>query len=86
MADPLYMKHYAEAAGFLAALPLDDIRCLRAARTLDDLKLDLLALVQGLEAFVLDRGEMNEHVAAVFPLDKSVPFFSAEPFDFTNHD
>ena len=81
-------KNPAFGAGFLfthlLSRFLNDVRRLRAARPFDDLELHVLALIQGLETLVLNGREVDEYVAAIFSFNEAVPFFCAEPFDFTN--
>jgi len=58
---------------------------LRSASAFDDVELDRLAFFQGFEAFLLDGGEMNEHVAASFAFDEAVPFLCVKPFYSSLH-
>ena len=64
---------------------LDDVGSLRATRTFDNLELDILTLIERLEAFVLDCGEMDEYIIAAFARDEAVAFLRTEPFYFANH-
>src|SRR3990170_6698570 len=56
-----------------------DVGRLLAFRAVHDLELDRLALVQGLEALALDRGEVDEHVLPGLARDEPVALLVAEP-------
>ena len=63
-----------------------DLVGLRALRTLDDVKLDALILVQHPEAIHLDSGVMNKYVAfgSVYR-NKAEAFFRVEPLNRAGH-
>jgi hypothetical protein len=54
---------------------------LQTLGTFLDFELDLLSLGQGVEAFTLDRGVMNENVLLTFTRDKAIPLAIVEPLD-----
>jgi len=56
-----------------------DVFSLVAFRALFDLEFDCLAFVQGLIAFHLNGGEVNEHVFARLALDESIAFGCVKP-------
>ena len=58
---------------------------LRTASTFHDLELHILALNKGLEAFILDSGEVYEHIVPILTSDEAITFFSAEPLNFAYH-
>src|SRR5690349_14878604 len=60
-----------------------DVRRLEAFRPLEEIELDLFALVQGAIAVFLDGGEMDEHVLPGGPLNEAVSFGSIKPFHCT---
>ena len=75
----------ADLSSFVRSGRLDNVCGLRAACALDDVELDVLPLVERLETFILDGGEMNEHIVAVLASDESISLFCAEPFYFADH-
>jgi len=64
-------------------LYLDHVLSLKALGTLDDIELDLVALVERLEAFRLDCGMMYEDVTPGSTADKTVSLFVAKPLHCT---
>src|SRR4029453_1315298 len=54
---------------------------LRALRTVNDLELHCLALLQRPEAVALDCREVDEHIAAAVAFDESVTLGVIEPLD-----
>ena len=52
-----------------------------ALRTLLNLKLNLIALIQGLLTIPLNGAEMDKHIFAVLRRDKTVSLLVAEPLD-----
>jgi len=60
---------------------------LEAFRSLGEVELDGLALIQAAISVLLDRREMHEYILARGPLDESVTFGSVEPLDcpFLSH-
>lgn len=52
---------------------------------MNDVELDGLAFLERLETFGLDRGEVNEYVAAFLRLDESIAFFRVKPFYSSLH-
>src|SRR6266540_1742193 len=56
-----------------------DVRRLGTLRSLGDVELDLLVLVQVLVALARDRAEVHEHVGAVLLGDEAEPLLGAEP-------
>src|SRR5690606_21047305 len=60
---------------------LHDVGRLRTAASHHDLELDLLALFEGLEALLLDRGVVDEDVLSAVPLNEAVSLLVAEPLD-----
>ena len=66
----------------MVAIRLDwprHVGCLKALGALDDVKLDGLTLVQGLEAIGLDGGIVHEHILTVRSLDKAEALRIIEP-------
>lgn len=62
-------------------LQLNYVRSLRSTVALRNLEFDRLAFIQRLEAFALNRGEMNEYVVAVLYLNEAVAFLCVKPFN-----
>src|SRR5687767_15347089 len=60
-----------------------DVRGLLSLRSINDLELHLLALVQGPVSVTLDGREMDEDVVAIGTGDEPVSLLVAEPFDRT---
>jgi hypothetical protein len=60
-------------------LQLDYVLSLKALRTLDDVELDLVTLVERLKAFRLDCGMVHEDVTPGSTADKAVTLLVAEP-------
>src|SRR5512139_1836735 len=61
-------------------LDLADVARLHlAVLALGDLELDLLTLVEGLEALTLDLAEVDEHVVAVLLGDEAIALVGVEP-------
>src|SRR5688572_20670504 len=58
---------------------LRDVRCLGSLLSLNDLEFDAIALGQRLEAFGLDRAEVDEDVRTSFTGDESVTLRVVEP-------
>ena len=58
----------------------DNVDRLQAAVAAFGIKRYVLALVQGLITIRLDRGEVYEHILAVFHRDKAITFFCVKPF------
>ena len=56
---------------------------LRAFRTIDDVKLHLIAFVQALETFGLDSGVMHEHIRTAILFNEPEPFLVIEPLHFS---
>jgi hypothetical protein len=74
--------HPTSAATLIAAsrwIQADDVLRSRTFLTLDDIELDLLALVQRLEARSLDRAVVDEYVLATFPSDEAETLLGIEP-------
>ena len=66
-------------------LHLDHFLGLRAFRPLRDLELDLLPLIEGLEAVALDGAVVNEDVGRAGLLDEAVALRVVEPLDLTGN-
>ena len=62
-----------------------NVRSLRSTSAFNDFELYALAFCQSLKALILNCREMNEYIAAIFSLNKTITFFCAKPFYFTNH-
>lgn len=62
---------------------LDDFVGLRSFLALDDLKLDGIAFLQGLEAFTLNGRVVNEDVSSALLADEAVTLGIIEPLHFT---
>jgi hypothetical protein len=60
-----------------------DVFGLKTLRALAHFKLHHLALIQGLVAFHLDRGEMNENIFPGLALDETIPLGGVEPLHDT---
>jgi hypothetical protein len=60
-------------------LQLDYVLSLKAFRTLDDVELDLVTLVERLETFRLDCGMVYEDVTPGSTADKAVTLLVAKP-------
>src|SRR6185436_19725699 len=60
---------------------LGDVARLRALGAVDDLEFDRLAFLERTESVTLDRGVMDEDIAASVALDKSVSLGVIEPLD-----
>src|SRR5690606_30299220 len=69
--------------GCVGLAGLGDVAGLRSLGALDDLELDLLALLERPEAGSLDRGEVHEDVVAPLALDEPVALRVIEPLDLT---
>jgi hypothetical protein len=65
----------------LSGLQRLNVGGLQALGTADDLKLDRLAVVQGLVAIRLNRGEMDENVLPALALDEAKALAGIEPLD-----
>jgi hypothetical protein len=59
----------------------DDVAGLKTLGALFNSELDLLAFLQILEAFALDRGEVHENIIAAFASEEAVALRSIEPLD-----
>src|ERR1043165_4442553 len=57
----------------------DDVRGLQALLPLHDLELDALTLGQRLVPLHRDRGEVDEHILALRPLDEAIALLVREP-------
>ena len=66
-------------------LNFDNVSCLRTASALNDVELNALAFFKSLITVHLNRGEMYEHVAALFCLDEAITLLSVKPFNFSLH-
>lgn len=64
-------------------LDRDYIFCLGAFLAIRYVEFNLLAIGQSFEAIALDGTEMNEHIGAIFTLDKAEPFGFVKPFNRT---
>ncbi len=60
-----------------------DVFGLKTLRALADFKFHHLALVQGLVAFHLDRGEMHENIFPGLALNEPIPLGGVEPLHYT---
>ena len=70
-------------AGFVFAKSSRQVDAKKAAELKKQLSPKIKAVgvfVKRFEAFTLDSGEMYEYIVSVFTCDKSVTFFSVEPF------
>ena len=70
---------------YMRILLTENIRCLRSASTLYNVKRNFFALSQRFETVSLNCGKMHEYIAAIFFFNKSITFFCAKPFYFTCH-
>jgi len=61
----------------------DDVAGLQTLGALFDSELDLLAFLQVLEAFALDRGEVDKDIIATIAGEKAVALRPVEPLDCT---
>jgi hypothetical protein len=61
----------------------DDVAGLKTLGALFDGELDLLAFLQVLEAFALDRREVDKDIIAAFASEKAIALGPIEPFDCT---
>ena len=52
---------------------------------MNDVKFDLLTFLKRFEPFGLDRGEVDEDVAAFLRFNESIAFFRVEPFYSSLH-
>lgn len=64
-------------------LDRDYIFCLGAFLAIRYVEFNLLAIGQSFEAIALDGTEMNEHIGAIFTLDKAESFGFVKPFNRT---
>ncbi len=62
-----------------------DIGSLGPTGTFHNVKFNFLTLVQRLEAFIIDSGKMYEYIVPILAGNEAITFFSAEPFNFTDH-
>src|SRR5688572_29856611 len=65
------------------ALERDDVGRLAALRALGHVEADLLTLVQGAVALLLDRGEVDENVDTVSHVNETVSFGGIKPLNLT---
>lgn len=68
----------------LAILDRDYILCLGAFLAIRHIEFNLLAIGQGFEAIALNRAEVNEHIGAIFSLDKAESLRFVKPFNSTS--
>ena len=61
----------------------DDVAGLQTLGSLFDIELDLLAFLQVLEAFALDRGEVHKDIIAAIASEEAVALRPIEPLDCT---
>ncbi len=65
------------------ALQWNYILCLGAFLAIRHVEFNFLAVGQRFESFALDGAEMNEHIGAIFTLDKAESFGFVKPFNST---
>ena len=70
-------------SGLETGLCADDVGCLEAFRSLQQIKLHGLTFIQSTIAVFLNGGKVNEHVFSGGPLDEAVSFSPVEPLDCT---
>src|SRR6266540_4847417 len=69
--------------GVSQLLDNDDVAGLKTLGTLFNSELDLLAFLQILEAFALNRREVNEDIIATFASEEAIALRSIEPLNCT---